>query len=159
MPTDLQQARSAIATEIGPDVAEFTPSTEKHFVAEAALLAMGGTFLLGFLKGVSAKATEAAGKKIGEPVGSAVGDYIGGLWLKLRHQDAPVKDDELEVASKEAAAAVKKGALSPEEVAAIGQAVAAAMAAVLAQRADAEVSRRVSQRVQVEGLKVIASEA
>ena len=71
MTPDLQRARSAIASEIGPDVAEFTPAGEKHFVGEAALLAMGGTFLYAFFKGFVQKAGEAAGKEIGEPAGSA----------------------------------------------------------------------------------------
>ena len=157
MTPDLQRARSAIASEIGPDVAEFTPSGEKHFVAEAALLAMGGTFLYAFFKGVVEKAGESAGKKLGEPVGNALGGFFGGLFSKLRHQTAPVADTDLESARQEAAAAVKQGGLSPEEVAAIGQAVAAAMAAVLAQQADSDVSQRVAQRVRSEGLTVLAT--
>ncbi|MEO6982672.1 MAG: hypothetical protein ABI072_06100 [Edaphobacter sp.] len=157
MTPDLQRARSAIASEIGPDVAEFTPEGEKHFVAEAALLAMGGTFLYAFFKGVVEKAGESAGKKLGEPVGNALGGFFGGLFSKLRHQPASVGDTDLEAARQEAAAVVKQGGLSPEEVAAIGQAVAAAMAAVLAQQADGAVSQRVAQRVRTEGLSVLGA--
>lgn len=160
MTPDLQRARSAIASEIGPDVAEFTPAGEKHFVGEAALLAMGGTFLYAFFKGFVQKAGEAAGKEIGEPVGSALGKFIGGLFGKLRHPAAPpVADADLEAARQEAAAVVKTGGLSPEEIAAIGQAVAASMAAVLAQQADSDVSQRVAERVRSEGLSVLGAAA
>ena len=158
MTPDLQRARSAIASEIGPDVAEFTPADEKHFVAEAALLAMGGTFLYAFFKGVVEKAGESAGKKLGEPLGNALGGFFGGLFGKLWHKSAPpVADADLEAARQEAAAAVKQGGLSPEEVAAIGQAVAVAMATVLAQKADSDVSQRVAQRVRTEGLSVLGA--
>jgi hypothetical protein len=70
-----------------------------------------------------------------------------------------VSEEALESARKEAATAVQQGALSQAEITAIGQAVAAAMAAVLAQQADASVSKRVAERVSTEGLRVIAAGA
>lgn len=159
MTNDLNHARSAVAMEIGPDVAEFTPAGEKHFVAEAALVGMAGTFLFAFFKGTVEKAGEAAGKKVGEPIGDALGSLFGGIFKKLGHKDGALSEEDLESARKEAATAVKQSGLSQAEVAAIGQAVAVAMAAVLAQQADASVSKRVTERVSTEGLRVIAAGA
>ncbi len=158
MTNDLQQARSAIAKEIGPDVAEFTPADEKHFVAEAALLAMGGTFLYAFFKGMVEGTGEGLGKKLGEPLGTALGSFFGGVFKGLGKKDGAVAEAQLESARAEASAAVKKSALTQEQINAIAQAVALSMAAVLSQEADAGVSNRVVQRIKTEGLKVIADE-
>ena len=156
MPTDLQQARSAIASEIGPDAAEFTPSGEKNFLAEAALFEMAGSFLLAFFEGVAKKAGAIAQDQIGDSLGTAIGEVFANLLNRLRHKDVPVPEKELEAARQEAVAAVKKEGLSQEEIDAIGQAVATAMAAVLAKQSDADVSDRVADRVKAEGLKVMA---
>jgi hypothetical protein len=155
MKTDLQQARSAVASAIGPDAAEFTPADEKNFVAEAALLGMGSSFLLAFFKGVAKKAGEVAQQKMGDSLGTAIGDAFANLLNRLRHKTPPVPDKELEDARQEAATAVKKSGLSQEEITAIGQAVAVAMAAALSKESDPDVSKRVADRVKVEGLKVI----
>lgn len=159
MQTDLQQARSAIASEIGPDAAEFSPSGEKNFLAEAALIEMGGSFLLAFFKGVAKKAGAIAQDQMGDSLGKAIGEVFANLLNRLRHKDMPVPDKELEAAREEAATAVKKEGLSQEEIDAIGQAVATAMAAALAKQSDPDVSNRVAERVKVEGLKVIAAGA
>jgi len=156
MTNDLERARSAIAREIGPDVAEFTPAGEKHFVAEAALLAMGGVFLYAFFKGMVEKTGESLGKKAGEPLGNALGSFFGGVFKGLGKRDNAVPDAEVESARAEAAQAVKKSALTEEQINQIAQAVALSMATVLSQEADAGVSSRVAQRVKSEGLKVIA---
>jgi hypothetical protein len=155
MQTDLQQARSAVASAIGPDVAEFTPPDEKNFLAEAALIEMGGAFLLAFFKGVAKKAAAQAQDQMSDSLGKAIGDVFANLLDRLRHKASPVPDKELEDARQEAATAVKDSKLSPEEIAAIGQAVATAMAAELSKRSDPDVSKRVANKVKVAGLKVI----
>jgi hypothetical protein len=159
MQTDLQHASSAIGSAIGADAAEFTPTGEKHFIAEAALMEMGASFLFAFLKAVAKKAAEVAQEKMGKSLGTAIGDAFSGLLDRLKHKEPPVAAKDLEDARKEAEAAVKTSGLSQEEITAIGQAVATAMAAALSKRSDAEISSRVADRVKVEGLKVIAPEA
>lgn len=159
MTSDLERARAAVAREIGPDVAEFTPAGEKHFVAEAALLAMGGTFLYAFFKGVVEKTGEALGKKVGEPLGTALASFFGGIFKGLGKKDKAVPDKDLESAQKEAAAALKQSGLTQEQINQIAQAVALSMAAVLSKDADAGVSDRVTQRVKIEGLKAITGGA
>lgn len=155
MPTNLDQARSAIASEIGPDVAEFTPTGEKHFVAEAALLEMAGSFLFTFFKGVAKKASDVAQEKVGDSLGTAMGDAFGDLLNRLRHKAPPVSDQDLHAAQANAAAAVKNQGLSQAEIDAIGEAVAAAMTAALSKRSDPEITTRVMDRVKQEALKTI----
>jgi hypothetical protein len=159
MPTNLDQARSAIASQIGPDAAEFTPTGEKHFIAEAALLDMAGSFLFAFLKGVVKKANEEAQEKLGHSIGAAIGDAFGNLLNRLRHKEPPVSDTELQAVQAEAATTVKKLGLSQAEIDAIGKAVAAAMTSALSKQADREISSRVVDRVKQEGLKTVAEEA
>jgi uncharacterized protein GlcG (DUF336 family) len=156
---NLDQARSAIASEIGPDAAEFTPTGEKHFVAEAALLDMAGSFMFLFFKGVAKKASEVAQQKVGDDLGTAIGDAFGSLLNRLRHKEAPVSDTELQVSQAEAAAALKNQNLSPADIDAIAKAVAAVMTAVLSKRSDAEISSRVVERVRQESLKTITETA
>jgi hypothetical protein len=159
MKADLQQACSAIASEIGPDVAEFTPSDEKNFLVEAAVIGMGGSFLLAFFKGVAKKAGEVAEEQVGDELGTAIGEAFASLLNRIRHKTPPLPDKELEEARQEAETAVKRRGLSPEQIAAVGQAVAVAMAAALSQESDPNVSKRVADRVKVEGLKVIEAGA
>jgi hypothetical protein len=156
MPTNLDQARSSIASEIGPDVAEFTPTGEKHFVAEAALLEMAGTFLFSFFKGVVKKATQTAEDKAGGALGTAIGDAAGDLLNRLRHKAPPVSDKELQAEQASAAAAVKDNGLSQAQIDAIGVAVAAAMKQVLSKGSDPEITARVVDRVKQEGLQAIS---
>ena len=156
MPTNLDQARSAIASEIGPDVAEFTPTGEKHFIAEAALLEMAGSFLFTFFKGVVTKASETAQNKAGEALGTAIGDAAGDLLNRLRHKAPAVSDKDLQAEQAKAAAAVKSQGLSQAEIDAIGVAVAVAMKEVLSKRSDPEITARVVDRVKQEGLQAIA---
>ena len=66
----LTEAMAAIAADIGPDAAEFSPPGQKNFLTEAALLGMAGTFLLSLFKGMA--------KKISEKIGEKIGDKIGG---------------------------------------------------------------------------------
>jgi hypothetical protein len=159
MQPDLQKARSAVASAIGADAAEFTPSDEKNFLAEAALIEMGGSFLLAFFKGVAKKAGDVAQEKMGDSLGTAIGDAFASLLNRIRHKTPPVPDKVLEDAREQAATAVKKSGLSQEEITAIGQAVAAAMATELSKESDPDVSKRVAERVKVEGLKVIETGA
>ncbi|MDQ2839495.1 MAG: hypothetical protein M3Y72_00315 [Acidobacteriota bacterium] len=159
MSTTLDQARSAIASEIGPDVAEFTPTGEKHFIAEAALLDMVGSFLFAFFKGVAKKASDVAQDKVGGLLGTAIGDAFGSLLNRLRHKEPPVSDKELQAAQAEAATTVKELGLSQAQIDAIGKAVAEAMTSALSQQADREISNRVVDRVKQEGLKTIGQEA
>ncbi len=159
MSTNLNQARSAIASEIGPDVAEFTPPGEKNFVAEAALFEMAGSFLFAFFKGVAKKAGDVAQEKVGDSIGTAIGDAFAGLLNRLRRKEPAPSENDLLKARAEAEEAVKKHGLSQAELDAIGQAVAQAMAAALAKRSDVEISARVAERVKVEGLKTMAAAA
>ena len=159
MQPDLKQASSAIGSAIGADAAEFTPTGEKHFVAEAALMEMGASFLFAFLKAVAKKAGEVAQEQVGTSLGTAIGEIFSGLLGRLKRKQPPVGEKDLEDARKEAETAVKAGGLSQAEIAAIGQAVATAMAAELSKRSDATIRARVADQVKVEGLKVLTPEA
>lgn len=120
---------------------------------------MGASFLFAFLKGVAKKAGDVAQEKVGDKLGTAIGDAFGSLLNRLKRKEPPVGEKDLEDAQKEAQAAVKAKGLSQEQIAAIGQAVAVALAAELSKRSDATISNRVADRVKVEGLKVITPEA
>jgi hypothetical protein len=159
MQPDLQHASTAIGSAIGADAAEFTPTGEKHFIAEAALMEMGASFLFAFLKAVAKKAAGIAQDKMGISLGDAIGDAFAGLLSRLKRKEPAVGEKDLEDARKEAESAVRKSGLSQEEIAVIGQAVATAMAAELSKRSDPGVSTRVADSVKVEGLKVITPEA
>jgi len=159
MQANLDQARSAIASEIGADAAEFTPAGEKHFVAEAALLDMAGSFLFAFFKGVAKKASEVAQQKVGDSVGTAIGDAFGSLLNRMRHKEPPVSDTELHASQTEAAAVLKNQNLSQADIDAIAKAVATAMTAALSKASDAEISSRVVECVKREGLKTITGAA
>src|ERR1700727_3022081 len=102
MKADLQQACSAVASAIGPDAAEFTPSDEKNFLTEAALIGMGGSFLLAFFKGVAKKAGEVAEEHVGDELGTAIGEAFASLLNRIRHKTPPLPDKELEDARREA---------------------------------------------------------
>lgn len=153
---ELDRARAAIGDEIGADAAEFTPSTEKHFIGEAGLILYGGMFLCAFFKGFVEKAGEAAGKKLGKPAGSALGDFLLGAFKKLANKEVPVQDTEIESTRKEAVAAINAtNTLSPEQIEAIGIAVQNAMTAALSAKANRRVSERVARRVRAEALKTM----
>ena len=157
MPTNLDEARSAIASQIGADAAEFTPAGEKNFVAEAALMSMAGSFLFSFLKGVAKKAAEVAQNSAGESIGTAAGEAIGDLLNRLRHKEPPATEADLHAAQTEAVSAVRAEALSQAQIEAISKAVAAAMVEALTKRSDPEVTQRVVAAVRTEGLKAIAA--
>ena len=156
MSTNLDQARSAIASEIGPDVAEFTPTGEKHLALEAFLFSMAGSFLMTFFKGVVKKAAEVAQEKAGDAIGTAIGDIVGDWVNRLRHKDLPVSDEDLKAEQAKAAAAMKDQKLSQAEIDAIGAAVAKAMTEALSKRSDPEITARVVNRVKQEGLQAIS---
>jgi|GEM_PF-5656074 len=148
MTENLDQAKLAVASEIGPDIAEFTPSGDKNFLVPAAVALLGGVFLTAFFKGIA----ETAGKKVGE----ALVDFVGGVIHDIRGKNASEQNHELENSSKAAAAA--RAELSPEQLAAISAAVESALAKALAKGADEDVASRVAARVRAEGLKVIREE-
>ena len=156
MPTNLDQARSAIASEIGPDVAEFTPTGEKHLALEAFLISMAGSFLLTFFKGIVKKAAEVAQEKAGDAIGTAIGDIVGDWVRRLRHKAPAVSDEELKAEQAAAAAAVKNQGLSQAQLDAIGAAVAKAMTEALSKGSDPEITARVVDRVKQEGLQAIS---
>lgn len=151
MSPDLQQARIAIASEIGPDVGEFTPSGEKHLLGEAAMLALAGSFLTGFFGGFA----KAAGEKSGEKLGGALIDFIG----RRIHGQRAMSPDEQSKSLDTAASAAKQVVLTPEMIAAISVAVEKALAAALAQQAEPDIADRVASRVRQEALRVLAPQA
>jgi len=159
MTTDLAAARSVIAREIGPDAAEFTPAEEKNFVAEAALISMGGMLLHAFFKGMVEETAKSFGKKVGEVTGESLGALVGGFFKGFGKRGSAVGDEALEASRSEAQSAVTHAGLTREQIAQISQAVAAAMATVMTHQIDADpaVTKRVVEKVKSEGLKVIAA--
>jgi hypothetical protein len=151
MSPQLKEARSAIASEIGPDVGEFTPPEEKHLFGEAAILAMAGSFLTGFFGGFA----KAAGEKSGEKLGGALIDFIS----KRIHTERAKAPEEQAKALEAAAAEARQIALAPEVTAAISDAVEKALAAALAQEAETDIAERVAARVRQEAMRVAAAHA
>ena len=148
MTPQLQQARIAIASEIGPDVGEFTPADEKNLLGEVAFLAMAGSFLTGFFGGFA----KAAGEKSGERLGSVLIDFIS----KKLHGERALSPDEQSKSLDAAASAAKQVALTPEMTAAIVVQVEKALAAALAQQAESDVADRVAARVRAEAVRILA---
>ena len=152
MTPELREAQRAIASEIGPDVAEFTPADEKHLLVAAAVAALGGTFLTGFFEGFA----KAAGSKAGEKLGETLLDFVSEKIAKLRKKDSPEQAEDLERASATAKASLtQNSALTAEQVQAISKAVQDALSAALAQQADADIAARVAGRVRVEAMKTM----
>jgi hypothetical protein len=146
---ELEEARSAIATEIGPDVGEFTPEGEKHLFGWDDMLLLGGAFLMAFLTAFAKSAGEEAGKKLG----AALVDYIAEQIKVWRSRSA----DEQSAALKNAAAAAAKiTAAKPELTAAVSAAVEKALASVLGNEAEPDIAARISTRVCREALKVLS---
>src|SRR5208282_3745380 len=111
MSPGLEQARSAIASEIGPDVGEFTPSDEKHLFGWAAMLALAGSFLTGFFGGFA----NAAGEQAGEKPGGALIDFIS----EKIHGERAKSPDEQAKSLDTAASEAKLSVLTPEMITAI----------------------------------------
>jgi hypothetical protein len=149
MTPQLQQACRSIASEIGPDVGEFTPADEKHLLGEVAFFALAGSFLSGFFGGFA----KAAGEKSGEKLGSAL---IGFVSKKL-HGERALSPDEQSKSLDAAASAAKKAALTPEMTAAIAVQVEKALAAALAEQAEPDIADRVAARVREEAVRILTT--
>ena len=148
----LQQARSAIASEIGPDIGEFTPAAEKRLFGWDDMLLLGGAFLMAFLTAFARSAGDEAGKKLG----TALVDYIAEQIKAWRSKSSEEQSAALE---NVAAATAKISAATPELTAAISQAVKEALASALGQEAESDIADRIAARVRDEALKVIAGGA
>jgi len=148
---DLEQARSAIASEIGPDVGEFTPSDEKHLFGWDDMLVLGGALLIAFMTAFAKGAGEEAGKKLG----GALADYITEQIKAWRSKSSAEQEVALE---NVASAAAKMTVATPELTAAISVAVEKAMASVLGKDAEPDIAARVAARVRQEALKVLSPE-
>lgn len=152
MTPELQQARRAIASEIGPDVGEFTPAGEKNFLGEAAMLAMAGSFLTGFFGGFA----KAAGEKSGEKLGGALIDFIK---RKITGERAKSPEEQSKALESAAAEASHAAVLSPEMTAAISLAVEKALAAALSEQAESDIAERVASRVRTEAVQLLTAKA
>lgn len=144
MSPSLEQARLAIASEIGSDVAEFTPAGEKHFLVAAAVAGLGGVFLTAFFTGVA----EESGKTLGE----ALVDFIADKIHKWRSSDSKEQDKALEKSASEAAH------LSNEQLQAVCETVERSLSKALAKDgADEDVAARVAGRVRLEAIQVLGA--
>ncbi len=148
---DLEQARSAIASEIGPDVSEFTPADEKHLFGWDDMLVLGGAFLIAFLTAFAKSAGEEAGKKLG----AALVDYVAEQIKAWRSKSSEEQSAALENVG---AAAAKMAAAAPQLATAISIAVEKALASVLGKEAEPDIADRIAARVRQEALKALASE-
>jgi hypothetical protein len=148
MTTQLRQACLSIASEIGPDVGEFTPAEEKHLLGEAAMLALAGTFLSGFFSGFA----KAAGEKLGEKLGSALVEFIS----RKLHGERTLPPEEQSKSLEASASAAKQAVLAPEMVAAVAVVVEKALAAALAEQTEPDIAGRVAGRVQAEAVRILA---
>ncbi|MEO6803784.1 MAG: hypothetical protein ABI197_11155 [Granulicella sp.] len=149
---ELEEARSAIASEIGPDVGEFTPTGKKRLFGWDDMLVLGGAFLMAFLAAFAKSAGEEAGKRLG----AALVDYVAEQIKAWRSKSSEEQSVALE---NVAAAAAKMTAAKPELTAAISAAVEAALASVLGNEAETDIAHRISARVRQEALKILTPEA
>ncbi len=149
---ELEGARSAIASEIGPDVGEFTPAGEKHLFGWDDMLVLGGAFLIAFLTAFAKSAGEEAGKQLGK----ALVDYIAQQIKAWRSKNSEEQSAALE---NVATAAAKITAATPELTAAISAAVEKALASVLGKEAESDIADRIAARVRLEALKVLEPKA
>jgi hypothetical protein len=106
---------------------------------------MAGSFLYAFLKAVANKAVAKAEERIGESVGDAIGEACKDLLKRLHHEKPSPTNEELEQAR--AGAAANANTLTPAQLAAIRDAVTAAMTAALSKQSDPEITRRVVETV------------
>ena len=152
MSSQLEQARLAVASEIGPDIGEFTPPEEKHFFGEAAMLSLAGSFLIGFFGGFA----KAAGEKSGEKLAGTLVDFIA----KRLHAERGKSPEEQSKSLEAAAAEARRTQLTPEMRLAISDAVEKALAAALAQEAEPDIAQRIAARVREEAMPLaLAKEA
>jgi hypothetical protein len=146
---ELEVAQSAIASEIGPDVGEFTPAGEKHLFGWDDMLLLAGAFLLAFLTAFAKSAGEEAGKMLGK----ALVDYIAEQIKLWRSKSAAEQKTALQNA---AAAAEKIAAAKPELTAAVADSVGKALASVLGSVAESDIAKRIAAKVGNEALKILA---
>jgi hypothetical protein len=150
-PYSFDQARAAIAEEIGADAVEFTAPGDKNFIAAITLYSMAGSFLYAFLKVVASKAVGHVEDRLGESLGDAFLDLLD----RLRHKQAPATDADLQAARSEAVTAIGSQNLSKDQIAEINHVVADAMGAFLAKHADSDVANRVTACVGQQAMQAI----
>jgi hypothetical protein len=149
---ELDQARSAIATEIGPDIGEFTPPNEKRLFGWDDMLVLGGAFLMAFLTAFAAS----AGREAGTLLGKALVDYVAGQIKAWRSKTSEEQSAALE---NVASAAAKIAAAKPELAAAVSDAVEKSLASVLGTDAETDIAHRIAAKVRDEALKILAGGA
>lgn len=149
---ELEGARSAIASAIGPDVGEFTPAEKKRLFGWDDMLVLGGAFLIAFLTAFA----KSAGEEAGTQLGKALVDYIAEQIKAWRSKNSEEQSAALE---NMATAAAKMTAATPELTAAISAAVEKALASVLGKEAESDIAERIASKVREEALKVIAPKA
>jgi hypothetical protein len=152
MTSELEEARRAIASEIGPDIGEFTPAGEKHLFGWDDMLALGGVFLMAFLAAFAKSAGEEAGKKLG----AALVDYIAEQIKAWRSKSPQEQSAALENVTS---AAAKMAAAKPELMAAVSGAVESALASVLGKDAESDIADRISAKVRQQALKLLSPKA
>jgi len=142
MSPSLERARLNIASEIGSDVAEFTPADQKNLLVETAVAALGGAFLTAFFTGIAAE----TGKKVGE----ALVDFIADKIEKLRSKNAKEQDKALEESADEAVVTQLKG----DRLQVVADNVEISLSRALTRDgADEDVSIRVARRVRHEAIQ------
>ena len=147
----LEQARSAIASEIGPDIGEFTEADKKRLFGWDDMLVLGGAFLMAFLTAFA----QSAGKEAGKLLGAALVDYVAEQIKAWRSKTSEEQSAALE---NVAAATAKIRAAKPELTAAVTAAVEKALASVLGKEAESDIADRIAKRVSDEALKIFAPE-
>ena len=147
----LEQARSAIASEIGPDIGEFTDADKKRLFGWDDMLVLGGAFLMAFLTAFA----QSAGKESGKLLGAALVDYVAEQIKAWRSKTSEEQSAALE---NVAAATAKITAAKPELTAAVTAAVEKALASVLGKEAESDIADRIAKRVSDEALKIFAPE-
>ena len=153
MTTTLRRAREEIADEIGPDVASFSPPDEKHFIAAALMLAMGGAFLVGFFKGLASKLGETSGEHAADALTAFIAKKVG----EARKHDPASQDALLESSLAEAQEALRKANLQTAQSQALVADLEQRLADVLAADAPDDVSARIARRVRAVGVELLAA--
>ena len=145
---NIEQARSAIATEIGPDVGEFTPAGEKHLFGWDDMLVLGGAFLIAYLKGF----VEGVGGQAGKKSGEALVDYLVDQVKVWRGKSS---EEQSTATQHTADAAEKTVSADPKLAATVFAAVQKALASALANEAESDIAHRIADRVSQEAMKIL----
>jgi hypothetical protein len=151
MDESLRNASREIGSEIGTDIAYFTPPEEKRFIGEALMVFAGGALLYGFFKGFCGK----LGEKVGGHLGSKLGDYVNDRIDEIMGWDAPDQEKALADAKQETDRRLAAAGLSQDQVRLIASEVETALAGALSTRAPDDVSARIARKVAAEGAKVL----